>query len=470
MRRRMMRRNPVASSIMEGFQNAFMDGRVTVSVADMPARFDALFPDEKKSTRVINRLEANKVEPSDALVDRLAVVGLALNQDDSDAAITTMVRIAKTIKNEEEAKAFMTQVDSILAGQGVSDPDLPPKAKPKSKVKPKRSTSQTKATPKPKREVASAKVKPKSQPEEDFGFEEFQQDASVTQGVDRTIGRSGVASKARLSGKYELSNSELVRLAIYRRSDARQRQTYGRFFLFLQFGQRTKPIPGVDVWLKAVEEGRSGMSATIQSEPALMRIFDDISYQNPDFRRNIFMLYRPFRKGMPTQMYVPSSNPIRSNDGKNRLIFSPAAEFVSRTDIKPGSPLPADLKKAYLGYTDEERSPTNNISIGQAGQSDSVMSYYQLADAIGVQQGVGPDGRGNWRRRREKYSAYGVFFFQEGKNGDIELLRYFPAPRPALIGDAPSAQSISDQQLNQLPNPRRNRRRTRRTVHRRVRR
>lgn len=169
-------------------------------------------------------------------------------------------------------------------------------------------------------------------------------------------------------------------------------------------------------------------------------------------------------------MYVPSLNPIRSNDGKNRLIFSPAAEFVSRTDIKPGSPLPADLKKAYLGYTDEERSPTNSISIGQAGQPDSVMSYYQMADAIGVQQGVGPDGRGNWRRRREKYSAYGVFFFQEDKNGDIELLRYFPAPRPALIGSAPVPQSISDQQLNQLPNPRRNRRRTRRTVRRRVRR
>jgi len=454
MRRRMIRRNPVPSNIMDEFQQAFMNDQVTLSLSEMPNRFDMDFS-EREEGEIDKRLKANKIKPTDDLVHRLGLVAYTLDQGDSKKALRSMVRIAQKIKSEEEAKAFMTQVDSILAGKDVTDPALPPKEKPKRQ-----------AQPKPKRASTSAKAK--SAKESDFGL--FQQDASATQSVDRTMGRSGVASKARLSRKYELSNSELVRLAIYRRTDARQRQTYGRFFLFLQFGQRTKPIPGIDVWLEAIDEAKGGMAVTIKSEPALRSIFDDISYQNPDFRRNIFMLYRPFRKGMPTQMYVPSLNPIRSNDGKNRLIFSPAAEFVSRTDIKPGSPLPADLKKAYLGYTDEERSPTNNISIGQAGQPDSVMSYYQMADAIGVQQGVGPDGRGNWRRRREKYSAYGVFFFQEDKNGDIELLRYFPAPRPALIGSAPVPQSISDQQLNQLPNPRRNRRRTRRTVRRRVRR
>jgi len=453
MRRRMVRRNPVSSNIMNEFQQAFMDGQVTLSLGEMPNRFEMDFQ-PREEAQIDKRLEANKVKSSDDLIDRLGLVAYTLNQGDSKKALRSMVRIAQQIKSEEEAKAFMLQVDSILGGRGATDPDLPPSEKPK---------RQTRA--KPKRASASVKAKPAK--ESDFGL--LQQEASATQSVDRTLGRSGVASKARLSGKYELSNSELVRLAIYRRTDARQRQTYGRFFLFLQFGQRTKPIPGVDVWLEAIDAAKSGMAVTIKSEPALRSIFDDISYQNPDFRRNIFMLYRPFRKGMPTQMYVPSLNPIRSNDGKNRLIFSPAAEFVSRTDIKPGSPLPTDLKKAYLGYTDEERSPTNNISIGQAGQPDSVMSYYQMADAIGVQQGVGPDGRGNWRRRREKYSAYGVFFFQEDKDGNIELLRYFPAPRPALIGSAPIPQSISDQQLSQLPNPRRNRRRTRRLAHKRVR-
>lgn len=472
------RRNPVSPAIMKEFENAFSQNQVTVSLEEVSIGFEDLFSSEQ-SDRIMDRFEANKVEPSNELVDRLAVVGLALNAGDSDKATTTMVRMAKAIKTEEDAQAFIQQVDSVLRGDGLggstSQEPVEPTPKPKPSKKPK-SEKKVKQSSKPKPSTKS-ESEPKSSsgtstffdpnkvvdtssdpdtPDDDGGGAAalFQQSAEES----RTADQKRVAStRSRSTQPYSLSNSELIRLAIYRRSDVRQRDTYGRYFLFLQFGERTKPIPSIDVWLKAIEEGREDLGAQISSSRLLELVFDNLDYSNKYLRQNMFILYRPYRKGMPSQLYIPSLNAVYSNDGKNRIVFPPAAEFVSRTDIVPGSTLPSDLKKAYLGYTDDERNLPQTI--GQVGSPESIMSYWQLASAVGAQQGIGIDGLGNWRKRREKYQAYGTFIFMEDERGKINLARYYPSPRPSLAYSDSMDVELDAEVLNRLPNPRRRRRR-----------
>lgn len=439
MMRRMMRRNPVASSIMDAFQKAFMDGQVTLSLDKMPNRFEMDFQ-PREEAKVDKGLKANGVKSSDALVDRLGLVAYTLNQGDSTKALRSMVQMARQIKSEEEAQAFIGQVDSILSGGGFVDsvdPDLPGVS-------------------------AGSRPKPtlKSSAEEDDGFG-FDTVVSVQEVKRASASRSSVGGKLSSNRAYELSNSELVRLAIYRRSNARQRETYGKFFLFLQFGKRTKPIPSVDVWIKAIDAWGSNNKPLISNTPMLREVFESVNYQNPALRQNLFVLYRPYRKGAPTQFYVPSLNGTYSNDGKNRIVFSPAAEFISRTDIVPGSILPNDLKKAYLGYTEDERTSGDIIRIGKLNEPESVSSIYQMAEAIGLMQSNKP-----WRKRREKYQAYGVFYFEEDSKGKIQMRKYFDPPRPSLMPASTGPVILSDEQLTQLPNPRRNRRRTRRLVRR----
>ena len=440
MMRRMMRRNPVASSTMEAFQNAFTRGQVTLPLSEMPNRFETDFQPLEEA-QIDERIKAQGVTPTNDLVDRLGLVAYTLDQGDSQQALRSMIRMAQLIKSEEEAKAFMAQVDSILSGSGFVDSvdrDLP--------------ALTAGSSPKPA-------LKPSAEEEDD----EFGVDTVVSvQEVKRTpTSRGAVGSKLSNNRAYELSNSELVRLAIYRRSNARQRETYGKFFLFLQFGKRTKPIPSVDVWIKAIDAWGSNNKPLISSTPMLGEVFESVNYQNPALRQNLFVLYRPYRKGAPTQFYVPSLNGTYSNDGKNRIVFSPAAEFISRTDIVPGSILPNDLKKAYLGYTEDERTSGDIIRIGKLNEPESMSSIYQMAEAIGLMQSNKP-----WRKRREKYQAYGVFYFEEDSKGKIQMRKYFDPPRPSLMPTSTGPVILSDEQLTQLPNPRRNRRRTRRLVRR----
>ena len=468
------RRNPVSPATMKEFENAFRKNQVSVSLEKVTATFEDLFSVEQMD-RVTDRL---KVEASNALVDRLAVVGLALNAGDSDKAITTMVRMAQAIKTEEEAKAFMTQVDSVLAGEGLKEPTSQEPEQSTSKPKPsKKSKSEKKVKPSPKPSKTSESESDSSSgtgsffepgknvdtsadpdtPDETGGGAAsalFQQAAEEPRAADQ---KRVASTRSRSTQPYSLSNSELIRLAIYRRSDVRQRDTYGRYFLFLQFGERTKPIPSIDVWLKAIEEGREDLGAQISSSRLLELVFDNLDYSNKYLRQNMFILYRPYRKGMPSQLYIPSLNAVYSNDGKNRIVFPPAAEFISRTDIVPGSTLPSDLKKAYLGYTDDERNLPQTI--GQVGSPESIMSYWQLASAVGAQQGIGIDGLGNWRKRREKYQAYGTFIFMEDERGKINLARYYPSPRPSLAYSDSMDVELDAEVLNRLPNPRRRRRR-----------
>lgn len=441
MRRRMMRLNPVASSIMEAFETAFMNDQVTLSLNEMPnllADFTI-----REEAQIDNRIKAQGVTPTNALVDHLGLVAYTLDQGDPKKALRSMVRMAQQIKSEEEAAAFITQVDTILAAGTAPAKVAPPKPKAKVKAKVK---VKVKAPPKPERVEES----------DDYGLKNLASSSDQRESKVAKV-RSGLSTSS--GGTYELSNSELVRLAIYRRSNARQRETYGKFFLFLQFGKRTKPIPTVDVWLRAIDVWGSKNRNIIQSTPMLTEVFEDVSYQNPALRQNLFVLYRPYRKSAPTQFYVPSLNATYSNDGKDRLVFSPASEFVSRLDIVPGSVLPSDLKKAYLGYTELERDSREIQRIGKADEEMSVTSIYQMAEAIGLMQSNKP-----WRKRREKYQAYGVFYFEEDEKGRIQMRKYFDPPRPALMPLRSASMNLTEMQLGQLPNPRRNRRRTRRLM------
>ena len=237
---------------------------------------------------------------------------------------------------------------------------------------------------------------------------------------------------------YELSPLEEYRLALFSNRPNSIRETYGPFFLFLQFKRRTLPLPSLEDWLDALGplEGNE--------------IRGDLQWSNPDMRNKIYLYVRR-KPEMPTQMFVPSLNPVRR--GK-KLEFAPVAEFISRDDIVPGLILPQKLVAPRFGYPKTDQQAQRIAErVGEFNNPDSVTSWWQMMKLVGINESRSP-----WRSRREKYQAYDVILFEETEGGKPRIVAYFDSPRQSLRKfSMPSKDKLPARA--QLPNPRRRRRR-----------
>jgi hypothetical protein len=346
----------------------------------------------------------------------------------------------------DDTPVLNVSADAIYRGtQDLRDIQEAPASEPTPIRRPTPSKKKTRR-PSARRVSASRASAPASEPEILEGEEEaeFFVDEDFTEGArtsdQRTKTRPGkIPVQGRYRNKadeyYEIQDfpDDMFRMAKFKERHEHVQKTLAPYMLFLQQRRRTLPLPSVKDWVASIEKGQEGIAAVIPKDFPL-------DVKSDRFRSTVFVMYRNAPM-LPTQMFVPSLNPIsyRQRRGKkvarakSSPVWVPAMEFISRPDLNPAGYQPTELRK--LGV--EKDTPIGGVVEGEYGNTSWAQMLFNYAGVL--------NPNSTWRRKSlgGKYSGYDVIFFTEDEEGKPVAERYFPAPSSVYYDYSAPTDAIS---------------------------